>query len=108
VDVATGDRITELDAPGGGPAWVVAWGPDGARLAAGHDDGRIRLWEPDSGREVLELRGHDEAVDSLAFSPDGSRLVSSDDAGQVRVWALGIDELLAIARDELVPEPSGQ
>lgn len=105
-DVATGDRITELVSPGSGGVLALAWRPDGSRLAAGHLDSRLRLWDPESGREVLELQGHDGEVSSLAFNHDGSRLVSGDSSGQARVWALEIDELVDIARDKLVSSTS--
>jgi WD40 repeat protein len=60
-----------------GDVWVVAWSPDGARLATGGPDETIRLWDPRTGRELLVLDGHKGAVAGLAFSPDGRWLASA-------------------------------
>ena len=47
-------------------------------FATGHVNGRIRIWDVCTGRKLLELMDHTEAVRDLAFAPDGSlRLVSA-------------------------------
>ena len=43
------------------------------------------LWEIPSGKLVATLRGHLQAVVSVAFTPDGRTLVSIDEDGVVRV-----------------------
>jgi WD40 repeat protein len=70
------------------PAGVVAWSPDGSRIAAGAGDGVIRVWGAASRTEELSLLGHEGAVSRLAFSPDGLRLASGAADGTVRVWLL--------------------
>jgi WD40 repeat protein/DNA-binding SARP family transcriptional activator len=61
---------------------------DGATLALGREDGRVRLLDPASGR-VRRLRGrHMAPVGSAAFSPDGRRLATGDGEGNVIVWDL--------------------
>ncbi|MEZ5329310.1 MAG: hypothetical protein R3F19_30030 [Verrucomicrobiales bacterium] len=32
--------------------FACAWSPDGQRLASASDDNTVRLWEPESGREI--------------------------------------------------------
>ena len=39
-------------------------------------DKTVKVWDAASGQEVLTLKGHTDAVTSVAFSPDGKRIVS--------------------------------
>ncbi|MFO0798388.1 MAG: protein kinase [Gemmataceae bacterium] len=81
----------------GGSAGTGCWSPDGRRIAVAGNDRAVRVWDADTGREVLDLRGHSDYVRSCDWSPDGSRLVTGGMDGTVRVWdtASGI-ELLTI------------
>jgi molecular chaperone DnaK (HSP70) len=65
---------------------VVAFSPDGARLAIGSsDDYLVRIWDAGTGRELARLQ-HETLILSLAFSPDGARLATSCRDGLVRIW----------------------
>ena len=77
--------------------------PDGELLATSGEDATIRVFDTraESGAQRLALRGHELLVSGLDFSPDGKRLASAAPDGVVRVWALDLDELIAIAEDEL-------
>jgi WD40 repeat protein len=66
----------------------VAWSPDGTRLASGHDDGLIRLWDATTGTMLRALSGHARAVMSVAFGPDGRMLASGSMDRSIRVWDL--------------------
>jgi uncharacterized protein YjbI with pentapeptide repeats len=48
------------------PCNTVAWSPDGALLATGHDDGSVRLWEPVAGGALRILKGHTRGVMCVA------------------------------------------
>lgn len=69
-----------------GPAYSVAVTPDGKLLASGDANGRIRIWELETGREVTSFMAHDGEVRALAFSPDGSRLASGGQFRQLKLW----------------------
>ena len=62
-----------------GPAHDVAFSPDGRRLAANDSspaDGSVKVWDAETGRELLSLPGHTGAIWGVAFSPDGTRIAS--------------------------------
>jgi WD40 repeat protein len=84
-----------------GAVWDIVFSPDGSRVATAGSDGVVRLFDTTSGEQVLALRGHERAVARVAFSPDGTMLASESVDGTVRIWALGLDDLLEIARQQV-------
>ena len=64
----------------------VAFSPDGKRIASGSKDKTVKVWDAETGQEVLTLKGHPNWVTSVAFSPDGKRIVSGCPANTVKVW----------------------
>ena len=80
----------------------IALSADGRTLATGDEDGTIRLRDPETGRVVMNLRGHELDVLRLAFSPDGRRLASvgihhrpPSLRGEVLLWEVESGQLLA-------------
>jgi WD40 repeat protein len=66
----------------------LAYSCDGLTLATGHDDGTVRLWDADTGRQRAILTGHAARVRALAFAPHGRQLASGDAAGDIKLWHL--------------------
>jgi WD40 repeat protein len=87
----------------------VIFSPDGKRLAAGlgtWDDtkngytssGQVKVWDVETGQELLTFTGHTAPVVDVAFSPDSIRVVSTSsrptgfrnsdplEPGEVKVW----------------------
>ena len=74
-----------------------ALSPDGRRLAAAAPN--IKIWDAESGAEVLALKGDDKpSLTSLAYSPDGRRIVSGGFDGMVKAWdATSGNEIMMLA-----------
>lgn len=58
-----------------GPVYSLAISPDGRLLAGGDREGKVRLWDLGTGRELAQLTGHQGMVASLDFSPDSRTLM---------------------------------
>jgi WD40 repeat protein len=76
-DVETGQDVFQFQTGGG-----VLFSPDGKRLA-GNARGNVKLWDTETGQEVLSLTG---AGTVIAFSPDGNRLATNAPDGTVRIY----------------------
>jgi WD40 repeat protein len=69
-----------------GAVSVVVFSPDGKRLATASADKTAKVWDADTGRELLTLRGHQDDVSSVAFSPDGKRLATASADNTAKLW----------------------
>src|SRR5262249_53929494 len=65
---------------------VVAWHPDGERLAVAGSDPRIQIWNVAAQRKVATLEGHAQYVAVLTFHPDGDLLASHGWDGLLLLW----------------------
>jgi WD40 repeat protein len=109
-DVETGRELHALK--GTVSEWTPVFAPDGRRVMTldatddqqwemGNRVIKARVWEVQTGREVLTLQV-DEGMFSAVYSPDGSKLVTS---GTVpRIWdALSGKELHALRHSHWTP-----
>ena len=63
----------------------VAFSLDGT-LAAGLDNGRVELWEVETGERTGTLRHADWGRVTVVFSPDGTKLASGSLEQVIKVW----------------------
>ena len=104
INVATGladaPRVIDTARKSPGIAAIIGvhpHSPDGSRIATGSRDGTARMWEANTGRQLLELKAHPD-IWSVAFDPAGTRLATAGSDWKARVWdATSGGELLALS-----------
>lgn len=68
---------------------ALAYSPDGTRLVTGSDDGKLKLWDLQSGFCIVTFPEHSSGITGCAFSPNRSTvLFTSSLDGSVRAWDL--------------------
>ena len=82
----------------------IVFAPDGHTLAAGFEDGAVRLWDASTGRPTLALKAHSRYACDLAFSPDSRSIFTysgaiEDETG--RLWDIASGQLRWTADDWL-------
>ena len=95
-DMATGSEAFTLlmKGPSGwrDNTWILAWSPEGTRLAALGADGIVQIWDVNTRTELLTLTGTFtpetliKKFTTLAWCGDGERLASVTQGGQVKIW----------------------
>ena len=67
----------------------MAFSPDGRRIVTVGCDNMAKVWNADTGQELLVLNGHTDSLLGVAFSPDGQRIVTGSEDRTVKVWEAG-------------------
>jgi len=69
------DRVSGLD-----------FSPDGRLLGTASWDGTAKVWDAESGKELLSLVGHNGVVNDIKFSPDGKLIATAGEDALVKIW----------------------
>ncbi len=88
----------KLAAGQSGPAWSLAFSPDGKTLASSSFDPMVKLWEPSSGGVVASLPSEGISARGLAFTPDGKTLAAGMGDGSIALWEVASGRRTATLR----------
>jgi WD40 repeat protein len=75
--------------------WAVVYSPDTTMIATGGLDGprtekffesSVKIWDAKTGKLVVTLKGHTDAVRCLAWTKDGKTLISGSYDSSIRTW----------------------
>lgn len=67
---------------------TIAYSPDGQRIITAADDGKIKVWDVNSGFCVVTFTEHIGAITACEFAKRGNVLFTSSLDGSVRAWDL--------------------
>ena len=78
-------------------AWAIsmlAYSPDGRRLAVASDDGTVVLWDVETGRPIGRPIGGVHKADALtpqwimsvAYQPRGAQIATGNGSGEITIW----------------------
>ena len=65
---------------------MIRFSPDQQMIASCGNDGKISLFDVNTGEIMTHLIGHTDEVHAFAFSPKGNYLVSSSEDNSLRLW----------------------
>jgi WD40 repeat protein len=95
-DAEAGQEIHTIEGHAGGawdfpnratyPVTACAYSPDGARVVSAGSDRTLKIWDVETGRDILSLEGHTKEVNGCAYSPDGARVVSAGSDSTLKIW----------------------
>ena len=78
--------------------WSAAFSGDGKRVVTASADNTARIWDAESGKEIVVLKGHTDTVWSAAFSADGKRVVTASADNTARIWDAESGKEIAVLR----------
>ncbi len=70
------------------------------RMVTALDDGTVRLWSLNEGRELARLEGHDGKTKQVTVSEEAGTVASLGEDGEVQVWSLDSGKKIARYADE--------
>ncbi|MCP6769310.1 hypothetical protein NL529_31130, partial [Klebsiella pneumoniae] len=81
-----------------GAVQSAAFSPDGNRIVTASGDWTGRVWDANTGKEVLRLSGHGSVLWNATYSPDGTRIVTASGDTTARLWDAATGKQIAVLR----------
>ena len=78
-----------------GGVYTIAFSSDSKLIASGSKDKTIKIWQVDTGKEILTLEGHSDDITSIAISADNKILASGSKDKTLKLWALTTGKLIS-------------
>ena len=73
------------------------YSPDGARILTASGDNTAKIWDAQTGDQLLALEGHTDRVNGAVYSPDGARILTASFDITAKIWDSETgEELLAL------------
>jgi WD40 repeat protein len=92
-DAENGQRIDPPLRPEATYSWdrlpavlALAVASDGTRVASGHADATLKIWNFNTRALLHAVKRHADAVTSVVYAPDGKTIVTGSADGTVRTW----------------------
>jgi WD40 repeat protein len=89
-DVTTGRRLKKIASLG---MTTVAITPKGKCIVTGSDDGTIRVWDAETGKQQRQWMAHPKAVRAIALVTGSDQLVTAGADGTFKLWDWSAGEL---------------
>ncbi len=77
-------------------AMCLAFSEDSKKLAVGAADGKIIIWDIETGLEEKTLTGHSGIITSLQFTSDGSAILSASKDKTIRLYEVATGMVLNV------------
>ncbi|MCA9197798.1 MAG: protein kinase [Planctomycetales bacterium] len=81
--------------------FFVRYSPDGKRLLTGGHDGMLRIWQRESGTELLSLEMATGYIPAGNFSPDGNSIVVANGPETIAFTGADMKKLRMLSKSEL-------
>jgi WD40 repeat protein len=85
-NLASGEKAHVIPQTAGEDVTTLSFSPDGRRLASAGFDAKVKVWDTETGLELLTLAGHTSWIWKMHFSPDGLRILSCGRDRTLRIW----------------------
>jgi WD40 repeat protein len=66
----------------------VAIAPDGLTAISASRDQTLKIWDTETGTELLTLTCHTYSLNAVAIAPDGKTVISASDDNTLKIWDL--------------------